>query len=160
MKNMRIGLIIGLLAALVACGGAEDRKSAHMEKGRAMYAEGNFDKARLEFKNVLQIDPNDIPARYALAETLEKTQDWRGAAGHYLGILEADPNHIESLSRMGQIYLLGRNLEKAEEHAEKILAQQPNNADGLTLRAGAKSINNDLDGAKQDVITALEGTPG
>jgi tetratricopeptide (TPR) repeat protein len=160
MNTIRFSLAIFLISVLAACGGAEDRKSAHMEKGQELYDEGNFEKARLEFKNVLQIDPKDIPARYALAQTLEQTQNWRGAAGHYLGILEAEPTHLDSLSRMGQIYLLGRNIEKAEEHAEKILAQNPADADGLTLRAGTKSFQADLDGAKLDVIAALDATPG
>lgn len=160
---MKLRTIIGsaaLVAALVACGGAEDRKTAHMEKGQALFDEGNFEKARLEFKNVLQIDPKDVPSRFALAQTLEKLQNWRGAAGHYLGVLETDPNHLESLSRMGQIYLLGRNQEKAQEHANKILAIDANNPDGYTLRAGVKSLNNDLDGALADALAAVEASPG
>lgn len=160
MKIIRTIFIIGALVALMACGGAEDRKAAHMEKGQALFDEGNFEKARVEFKNVLQIDPKDIPARYALAQTLEKTQNWRGAAGHYMGVLETDPNHRDSLSRMGQIYLLGRNLEKASEHAETILAQNPADPDGLTLRAGVKSVGGEVDSAKLDVLAALESVPG
>lgn len=160
---MNLRTIVGVIAialALVACGGAEDRKAAHMEKGQALFDEGNFEKARLEFKNVLQIDPKDVPARFALAQSLEKLQNWRGAAGHYLGVLETDPNHVESLSRMGQIYLLGRNNEKAQEHADRILALNANDPDGLTLRAGVKSLNNDLDGALADALAAVEAAPG
>ena len=160
MKLIRTALLAASLALLFACGGAEDRKAAHMEKGQALFDAGNFDKARLEFKNVLQIDPKDIPARYALAQTLEKTQNWRGAAGHYLAILEADPNHKEALSRMGQIYLLGRNLEKAGELAAQLLAQDSGDPDGLTLRAGVNSVEGKLDDAKADVLKALESEPG
>jgi tetratricopeptide (TPR) repeat protein len=160
MRYIRTVLTLGVLALLVACGGAEDRKAAHMEKGQEMFDAGNYEKARLEFKNVLQIDPKDIPARYALAQTLEKTQNWRGAAGHYLAVLEADPTHRDALSRMGQIYLLGRNIEKATEHADKLIAQDPYDADGLTLRAGVHSVEGDLEAAKTDVLQALEHTPG
>ena len=160
---MKLRMMIGgaaLVAALVACGGAEDRKTAHMEKGQALFDDGNFEKARLEFKNVLQIDPKDVPSRFALAQTLEKLQNWRGAAGHYLGVLETDPNHLESLARMGQIYLLGRNTEKAQEHSDRILALNASDPDGLTLRAGVKSLNDDLDGALADVVAAVEASPG
>ncbi|MGR8950074.1 MAG: tetratricopeptide repeat protein [Gammaproteobacteria bacterium] len=160
---MKLRTILGSVAlatVLIACGGAEDRKSAHMEKGQALFDAENFEKARLEFKNVLQIDPKDVPARFALAQTLEKLQNWRGAAGHYLGVLEVDPNHVESLSRMGQIYLLGRNNEKAKEHADRLLSLNPNDPDGLTLRAGVKSLNGDIDGALADAIAAVEAVPG
>ncbi len=160
MKYLRTALVISALITVAACGGAEDRKAAHMDKGQALFDAGNFEKARVEFKNVLQIDPKDIPARFALAQTLEKTQNWRGAAGHYLAVLEAEPNHREGLSRMGQIYLLGRNLEKAGEHAEKILALDPVDPDGLTLRAGVRSIQGDMDAAKADVLEAVKSEPG
>ncbi|MEM7468928.1 MAG: tetratricopeptide repeat protein [Pseudomonadota bacterium] len=160
MKLRTILSMIALAVLLTACGGAEDRKAAHMEKGQALFDEGNFEKARLEFQNVLQIDPKDVPSRFALAQTLEKLQNWRGAAGHYLGVLETDPNHVESLSRMGQIYLLGRNNEKAQEHADRILAINPSDPDGLTLRAGVKSLDGDVDGALADAIEAVSAAPG
>jgi tetratricopeptide (TPR) repeat protein len=149
-----------LAVTLAACGGAEDRKAAYMEKGQALYDAGDFDKARLEFKNVLQIDPKDIPSRFMLAQTLEKLQDWRGAAGHYLGVIEADPTHREALSRMGQIYLLGRNKEEAGKLADKLLGLNAKDPDGLTLRAGIKALDKDVDGAMADVKAALDAKPG
>lgn len=159
MHMKKLALVI-LLASLAACGGAEDRKAAYMEKGQALYDAGDYDKARLEFKNVLQIDPKDIPSRYMLAQTLEKLQDWRGAAGHYLGIIEADPTHREALARMGQIYLLGRNTEEAKKLADKLLKLDPKDPDGLTLEAGIKALNKDIDGALADVEAALQAKPG
>jgi|LNFM01.2.fsa_nt_gb tetratricopeptide (TPR) repeat protein len=155
----KLALVV-LLASLAACGGAEDRKAAYMEKGQALYDAGDYDKARLEFKNVLQIDPKDIPSRFMLAQTLEKTQDWRGAAGHYLGVIEADPTHREALSRMGQIYLLGRNTEEAKKLAEKLLALNAKDPDGLTLMGGIKALDKNVDGALADVKAALESQPG
>jgi len=159
MRMKKLALVV-LLASLAACGGAEDRKAAYMEKGQALYDAGDYDKARLEFKNVLQIDPKDIPSRYMLAQTLEKLQDWRGAAGHYLGIIEADPTNRDALARMGQIYLLGRNVDEAKKLADKLLAIDAKDADGLTLQAGIKAINKDFDGALSDVQAALASKPG
>ena len=42
---------------LFACGGAEQRKLKYLEKGKAYIAENNYQKAKIELKNVLQIDP-------------------------------------------------------------------------------------------------------
>ena len=153
-------LTLVLALALTACGGAEDRKAAYMEKGQALQKEGNYEKARLEFKNVLQIDPKDVGARFALAETLEKLQDWRGAAGHYLAVIEADPKHKQALSKMGQIYLLGRNVDEAKKLADKLIALDPKDPDGLTLQASIKALNKDLEGALADAQAALATQPG
>ena len=159
MNRPPVAFVLILIVLLAGCGGAEDRKAAHMDKGNALVAEGNFEKARLEFKNVLQIDPKDIEARYALAQTLEKLQNWRGAAGHYLAIIEADPGNKKALSRMGQIYLLGRDVDKAAEMADKILSSDAKDPDGLVLRAAVKAARDDLDGAMEDAKLALATAP-
>ena len=46
-----------LVVSISACGGAEERKVTYLEKGKAYIADKNYDKARIEIKNVLQIDP-------------------------------------------------------------------------------------------------------
>lgn len=160
MNRIAVTFVLVLSVVLASCGGAADRKAAYMQKAQALYTEGNYEKARLEYKNVLQIDPKDVPARFGLAQTLEKLQDWRGAAGMYLAVIEADPSHKEALARMGQIYLLGRNLEEADKLADKLLALEATNPDGLVLKSGIKALRNDLPGALEDVQKALKAKPG
>ena len=43
------------VSLLTACGGKEERKAKYLERGKAYLAEKNYEKARIEFKNVLQI---------------------------------------------------------------------------------------------------------
>ena len=157
-KPFRLALI-GLTVLLVACGGAEDRKTAYMNKGQALFDEGNFEKARLEFKNVLQIDPKDLDGRYALAQTLEKLENWRGAAGHYLAIISEQADHRDALMRMGRLYLLSNNDEKARENADKVLQAAPDDVEALTLLAGVKAKAGNREDAKETIIRALELEP-
>ncbi|MSQ69569.1 MAG: tetratricopeptide repeat protein [Gammaproteobacteria bacterium] len=151
-------LVMGV--ALAACGGAADTKSTYMKKAQALFDEGNFDEARLEFRNALQIDPKDVPARFMLAKTLEKLQDWRGAAGSYLAVIEADPKHREALARMGQLYLLGNNPAEAHKLADKLLALNPQDADGLVISGAIKALDKNLEGALKDTQLALQTEPG
>ena len=69
-------LIVGAVALVLGiasgCGGAQTRKAAHMEKGRAYLAAQNYPKARIEFQNALQIDPKDAKARYEVGFIDEK----------------------------------------------------------------------------------------
>jgi tetratricopeptide (TPR) repeat protein len=159
MKFHRTMTAFAVCMLLAACGGAEDRKTAYLNKGQALFDEGNFEKARLEFKNVLQIDPKDLKARYALAQTLEKLENWRGAARQYTAILSEKDDHRDALVRMGRLYLLSNNDDEARTNAEKILAGSPDDVEALTLLAAveAKAGNRDL--ARETISRALEVEP-
>ena len=52
--------IVALVSLLTACGGSEERKAKYMVEGKQLFASGDYQKAQLSFKNVLQIDPKDI----------------------------------------------------------------------------------------------------
>ena len=148
-----------VLILLVACGGAEDRKAAYMSKGNDMFEQGNYEKARLEFQNVLQIDPKDLDARQALAETLEKLENWQGAARHYLAIVGEDPNHRGALLNLGRLFLLSGADKRAQENAEKILAVTPNDAEAMILLAGVNAKAGKRDEARTLAAKVLEQDP-
>ena len=80
---------IGLLAFtwLAGCGDAEEQKAKYLERGKTYFAEENFEKARVEFKNVLQIDPKDVEARYMLARIQEQKQNFRAAFKNYARVI-------------------------------------------------------------------------
>ncbi len=163
MRHHFVKIVLLVLSAilLTACGGAEERKLAHLEKGKQYYEENNLEKARIEFKNVLQIDPKDVEGRYWLARTLENLQNWQKAAGHYLAIVqELDKNHVDAHVRLGQIYLLGNAVDKALEHAEAALKVAPTNPDALALRGGVRGRQDDIDGALEDGLAGLNQDPG
>jgi len=159
MIRFHRSLTVVLLTFLVACGGAEDRKAVYVEKGRELFAQGNFEKARIEFQNALQIEPKDLDARFALAETLEKLENWQGAAGQYLAILNEDPEHTGALLNMGRLYLLSNNDEKATESAEKILAATPDHPAAMTLLAAVKAKRGDRAEARALAERVLAAKP-
>ena len=148
-----------LLVLLVGCGGADERKDAYLAKGRELFAAGNYEKARLEFKNAVQIQPKDAEARFALAETLEKLENWQGAAAQYAAILGDHPEHEGALLNLGRLYLLGNNDDKAREHAEKILAANPQHAGARVLLAGVEAKAGNRDRARELVEAVLKDDP-
>ena len=91
MYYLKIAGFLLLSTILVACGGKEDRKAAYLEKAQKSMQAGDLDKARIELKNVLQIDPNDAEAYYQLAIVFEKQQEYRKAYAHYNKAAELEP---------------------------------------------------------------------
>jgi tetratricopeptide (TPR) repeat protein len=152
-------VLVAVILGLAACGGSSDRKAGYMKKGQEMYIAGNFDKARVEFSNVLQIDPKDIEARFMLAETMSELKDYKGAAGHYLRVIEDDPKHVKARVKMGELYLVSGAPDKVEEMVEQIMNLDPKNPDGIVLRGSVRAQKGDLAGALEDAEKAIGLAP-
>ncbi|MGH8488083.1 MAG: tetratricopeptide repeat protein [Gammaproteobacteria bacterium] len=145
---------------MLGCGGAEERKAAYAERARGYMQERQFEKARVEFNNALQIDPTDLDLRYELGESMEKLQDWRGAAGHYLAVIEQDTRHVGARVRMGRIYLMAADLPKARELVEQAITLDAKNADAYALRGAIRARKGDTEGAREDGEMGLKLDPG
>lgn len=151
---------MAVIASLVAgCGGAEQRKARYVEKGESYLAERNYEKARVEFRNALQIDPNDVNARYQLGRVSEKLNNPREALGHYQAAIDLDPNHMESRAALGRLFLLGGVTDRAMELVQTGLTQDPKNAQLLTVRGAAKAQLRDVPGAFEDAEAAVKLAP-
>ena len=101
-KSIAAALLTVLL--LAGCGGAEERKAKYLERGIAYFEEDNFDKAKIEFKNVLQIDPKTAAPHYYLGRIAESQQQWRKAFGSYGKAVELDPGLLEARTRLAVSY--------------------------------------------------------
>ena len=136
-------LSIAFITTLIACGGAEERKSVYMEKAKASIEAGDFNKARIELKNVLQIDPKESEAYYQLGEVYEQQKEYTKAYRHYLKVEELSPENLSNHAKLGRIYLfLANEPDKAQEKVDLILSKEPTNSDGLLLKARILLKNN------------------
>ena len=137
MKHLKKILVASLAASVIACGGAEDRKAVYMDKALQSMKLGDLDKARIELKNVLQIDPKDAEAYFQLGKVMEAKQDFRKAFGNYNKAAELDPDNPEYKAKIGRFYLvLANDAAKAEEQLEAIEKVDANNRHGKLLKAG------------------------
>jgi tetratricopeptide (TPR) repeat protein len=149
------------LAALVlgGCGGAGERKAEYLSRAQALMQEGNYEKARVEFKNVLQIDPKDAKAHFLLAQALEKLQNFQEAGGHYLAVIELDKSHVGARVKLGQIYLSGGAIQEAAEQAKEAIKLDTKNPAAYALRGAVRVRQGDLEGAWADGEQGLKLDP-
>jgi tetratricopeptide (TPR) repeat protein len=152
-KPLVLALVAGLVLplALGGCGGKEQRLAEHMKKGTEFYEQGDYDKARVEFKNVLQIDPKSAEGYYRFAEVEERQQNWQRAFGYYSKAVELDPNHLAAKAKIGRMYLMVGDLANADKTAGEILAKQPMDPRGRTLKAAVMARKGDVEGAMREV---------
>jgi tetratricopeptide (TPR) repeat protein len=151
-------LSLAVLSA-TGCGGAEARKAKHLEKGEAYLAEGNFDKARVEFQNALQIAPKDVAVRFDLGVVDEKLNNPREAAQFYQGTIDLDPQHLGARTKLARLYLLSGAPDRALDLISPAMQTHPEDPDLLTIRAAARMQEKDVAGAQVDAERAVQVAP-
>lgn len=157
--KLKISAVLVIALALVACDSAQDRKTKYMTQAVEKFEEGDLDKARVGLKNVLQIDPKDVEARYLFGQIKEKQQEWRDAAGQYQAVIDNDPQHVGAHVRLGKLYLLGNNVEKAKELLNDALNIDADNIEALSLEAGILLKEGNIESAREKMLTAYEKEP-
>src|SRR3989344_9253087 len=144
-KSLIVKTIVLLLAVLLisGCGGAESRKAKYLTKGKAYIEEKNYDKAKIEIKNALQIDPKFAEGYYIMGTVEEARQNWQAAFGNYSKVLELDPEHIGAKGKLGRLHLMAGNVDEATKMADAILATDPKHFGGRTLKAAVMGRKDD-----------------
>ncbi len=128
--------VLASVLVLSGCGGGEDRQAEYLERAQTFFDAENIEKATIEVKNVLQINPKNADARYLLGLIAEADKDYRVAFGNFNATLEENPNHIKALAKVASYYQMSNDLKNAEEKIALLLAADPGNADALSLKAG------------------------
>jgi tetratricopeptide (TPR) repeat protein len=156
-----LSAVILSAAALVlsSCGGAQARKARHLEKGQTYLAAGNFEKARVEFQNALQIAPTDPEARFEMGVVDEKSGKIREAAQFYQGTIDVSHDHLGARTRLARLYIFSGLPDKAQELLKPALVLHPDDSELLALRAAARVQLKDLEGAEVDAERAVQLDP-
>lgn len=118
-----------------------------MDRGSTYMAEGNFQKARVEFQSALQVMPDDAEARFQNGRVLDRLGDVREAGRFFAGAIEADPTHEPARAALARLYLYGGSPQQALATLEPALATRTTNAAVLAVAAAAKFALKDVDGA-------------
>jgi tetratricopeptide (TPR) repeat protein len=153
-------IILGLTVLSAAgCGGAEARKAKHLQKGQTFLTAGNFEKARVEFQNALQIAPKDAEVRLEMGVVDEKLENPREAAQFYQGVIDVSPDNVEARRRLARLYLLAGVPDRALELIKPALDKHPDDAGLLAVRAAVRVQQKDPKGAQTDAEYAVQLSP-
>lgn len=124
-----------LLTFFVGCGSPDEKKKAFIEKGNQLFEQKDFVKAKLEYKNAIQIDPEFARAYYLLGKTELELKNFKQAYGMMMKAVELDPDLVEARIHLGKILMAGKAPDKALEQAEAVLAKDARHVDANLLKA-------------------------
>lgn len=143
----------------LGCADDADRVAKFMENGEAYVAEGKHAEAVIEFKNVLQIEPENAAAHEALSRAYLETEKPREAYWEMSETVRLAPQNIEARLLYGTVSAAIGEHDLALEQAEAVLGIDAKNAAALILRGQAREAKEDLEGAEADFKASVEVDP-
>lgn len=147
--KIRIFAAIFLMALLAAgCGSPEDKKKAFFEKGKSLFEHQEYVKAKLEFKNAVQIDPEYADPHYMLGQIAVKENQFKTAFQMFKKTTELDPDNLDAKISLGRILLSARAVGRAEEQADIVLETEAFHPEATLLKASVLIVKNEIDPAK------------
>ena len=100
-------------------------REAHYERATALLAEGDAERAIVEFRNVFRLDGNNHAARLEYANLLVARGELEEAIGQFLRLVEQDWANVAGHKRLAELALEIEDLPTAETHAGRAYELDP-----------------------------------
>ncbi|WP_339947674.1 tetratricopeptide repeat protein [uncultured Albimonas sp.] len=144
---------------LVGCDSAEERAQAHLDSGIALMEEGKPFQAQLEFRNAIQLEPQNVVARYELVKFFKQTNNINGAVGQLRAILGTQPDHVDARIDMAEIMLVANQLDEADANVSVAMEHRPDDVRVRAIRASIDYKRGDREEALAMADAVLEEDP-
>jgi predicted Zn-dependent protease len=143
----RAPLVVAACIALAGCMSKAERIESGLRKGAQFVAASDWDKASIEARNVLQIDPKNAGAFLIAAQVEDGKDAFRNAFANYSKVVELKPDSIDGRLGLARLYLLAGDPPHAEPLIAGVLATDAGNVRARALDAALHLKRNDKAGA-------------
>ncbi|MCS5636160.1 MAG: tetratricopeptide repeat protein, partial [Myxococcota bacterium] len=154
-------LLLSFAAVVIfaSCASDEEKVADFMSRGDAYGEAEQLDEAIIEYRNVLQIDPNAVEAHRKLAQAYLKNEQLKDGYWELSETVRLDPSDVESRLSYATIALAAGDIETALEQADEIVKLAPDDASGHLVRAGALGSSDRREEAEAELVRAVELKP-
>ncbi|MFQ5544248.1 MAG: tetratricopeptide repeat protein, partial [Nitrospiria bacterium] len=124
------------LIILTGCSSAESKKAKHLARAEDYIQEEKFPEAIIEYRNAIQIDPEDAETQYKLGIAHLKIGDLphiRQAFAALNTSLEMNPGNTDAHLKIGMLHTLAGDYKKAIEKGKIVTEKEPENVEGYLL---------------------------
>ncbi len=153
-SRFTLGLV--LLAALTAQGCSKSAKEARvLKRAQESFQDGQYDKARIDYLNVLRSNPSNATAVLRLGQIWSEEGAPLRASPFLIRAEELAPHDVENRLRLARIYRAFGKTAEAKKEALEVLRQEPANANALLELAESARSPEDV----RATATAVEKFP-
>lgn len=155
-------LVTGLLSFslfIVGCASDEERVVKFLDRGAAYVEDGKDEEAIIEYKNVLQIDPENATAHESLSNAFLRIDKPREAYWEMSETVRVNPSNIDARLRYGTISAAVGDFDLSFEQANAVLELDSDNARAFMLRGQSNEQREKIDLAEADFRSAILSDP-
>ena len=121
-----------LIVLTIGCS-AGARKSGFLKRADRYFESGDYDKAKIEYLNVLRADPQNATAIQRLGTILFEQGAALRAAPFLLKTRELVPDDINSRTKLVSVFMAVGQFEEARKEALAILERSPAHKEAMLL---------------------------
>ncbi len=150
-------LTAGLIASLATGCSRQAKKDRHLQRAEVHFQAGDYDRAEIEYLNVLRIERTNAIALGNLG--LMCFEQGRIARAYVLlsEASKASPDNLEIRLKLAQVFMSGGKPKEARAEAVELLARQPTNENVMLLLVDSSLTTNDLNDARQRLASLKPG---
>jgi cellulose synthase operon protein C len=116
-----LALVLASATFLAACQSSEDRAEEHYQSALALVAEGDLDRAVVEYRNVFRLDGDHLEARRDYAALLRRMDRLEASVGQYLRLLEQSPDAPDALIALSEMAIEVQDWVTLKTHGTRAL---------------------------------------
>jgi tetratricopeptide (TPR) repeat protein len=150
--SILLRIVTVALAVVLVTGCSKEAKKARLVHDADTYfKDGNYDKARVSYLNVLRLDPQNALALERIGAMWQDDAAPLRAAPFLKKASEVDPNNIENRIRLARCYLAVGAASDAKTEVLGVLGQVPANGDAIMVLAESARTKEDVEAAAQHI---------
>jgi tetratricopeptide (TPR) repeat protein len=160
--QLSLRLLVGCaaLTVLTACSSKADRLQSGLSKSAEFVKLADWDKANVEVRNVLQIDPKNAQAYFIAGQIAEGKSEIQRAFASYSKAVELDPAQLDAKVALARIHLLAGEPDKAQSAIADVLAASAKHVGARAIQAALDARNGDVPGAIAQARALLDERKG
>ena len=150
LKRLFPRALAAILVACVAAGcSSEGKKSGFLKRGDRYFKSGEYDKAKIEYLNLLRKDPRNVTAIRRLGTIWYEQGAPLNAAPFLLAARELAPDDVEARVKLAFVFISVGQFAEARKEALAILEQAPSNNEAMLVLVDASRSRRELYDAEQ-----------
>lgn len=154
-------IVLLVLSAVVLSGcHTSAQKARILQRADRYFQAGEYDKAKIEYMNVLRVDHQNAMAFERLGAIWFEEGAPFHAGGFLLKARELAPNNLDNRLRLARVFISVGRVTEASQEAMTVLQQSPGNGEALRVLIEAARVPEEIDRAEQQLLKSPDRDSG